>query len=530
MSLKPVVKLTNQFLEVLTYAELAGVKIDLKELARLKETTATRLNELEGMLQSLAQEATGQPQVNLNSPQTLSELLYSRRVYDKKVWKHWFNLGSEVRNSVRKKKHSTLYPQKRFNILVRAGTRVTYVNRLIKCRYCDGKGSSEQVRKDGRMSRHKKKCKECSGGGVRNEETNKIAGFKLIPTPHDPSALGFKTDQETINKLIETGTATGNAKTFIEALGEFNRATKYLNTVIAGIERNTRRSGFLHTNFTQSVTATGRLSSTNPNLHNQVRGETFPIRRVFVSRFEGGKIIKADSAQLEFRVAADLARCETAMEDIRNNVDVHEQSARILTEAGQKTNRQDAKSDTFKPLYGGTTGTPAQRSYYAWFLDRYSGIKTWHELLLRTAIRDGRIQLPSGRRYAFPNAKRYPSGSVAGATQIKNYPVQGFATADCIPLATIEAFRLFRFYDMKTIIWNEVHDEIVTDSPPDEVDGAVKILRQSMLSIRKLVYEAFGYKMVVPLGCEIAVGDNWLDCKTVLEEDDHEVLKELGYG
>lgn len=62
-SLKPVVKLTNQFLEVLTYAELAGVKIDLKELSRLKETTATRLNELEGMLQSLAQEATGQPQV-----------------------------------------------------------------------------------------------------------------------------------------------------------------------------------------------------------------------------------------------------------------------------------------------------------------------------------------------------------------------------------------------------------------------------------------------------------------------------------
>ncbi len=108
----------------------------------------------------------------------------------------------------------------------------------------------------------------------------------------------------------------------------------------------------------QCITATGRLSSRNPNFHNMPRSGTFPVPAAIVSRFENGKILEGDYSQLEFRVAAFLSQDQQAMEDVNNNVDVHAYTAEVIG-----VSRQDAKAHTFKPLYGGTTGTEAERRY-----------------------------------------------------------------------------------------------------------------------------------------------------------------------
>ncbi len=106
----------------------------------------------------------------------------------------------------------------------------------------------------------------------------------------------------------------------------------------------------------QAVTATGRLSSRDPNFQKQPRGGTFPIRKVIQSRFEGGQIIEVDFAQLEFRTAVFLAQDEQGMADIKNKIDVHKFTADVIG-----VSRQDAKAHTFKPLYGGTTGTDDEK-------------------------------------------------------------------------------------------------------------------------------------------------------------------------
>ena len=105
----------------------------------------------------------------------------------------------------------------------------------------------------------------------------------------------------------------------------------------------------------QCVTSTGRLSSRNPNFQNMPRGGTFPVRKVVVSRWQGGYILEGDYSQLEFRVAGFLSKDQKVYEDVKNHVDVHAYTASILG-----VSRQDAKTDTFKPLYGGLMGTPKQ--------------------------------------------------------------------------------------------------------------------------------------------------------------------------
>ena len=140
------------------------------------------------------------------------------------------------------------------------------------------------------------------------------------------------------------------------------------------MENNVDDHGFIHPEFMQCVTATGRLSSRNPNFQNMPRGSTFAIRKVVESRFDDGYIMEGDYSQLEFRVAGFLAKDKVVYDDVRNGTDVHAYTASIIG-----CTRQEAKAHTFKPLYGGTTGTEDQKRYYNDFKDKYADIATWHE-------------------------------------------------------------------------------------------------------------------------------------------------------
>ena len=122
-------------------------------------------------------------------------------------------------------------------------------------------------------------------------------------------------------------------------------------------------------------------------MQNMPRGGTFPVKKVFVSRFDGGKILEADFAQLEFRAAAYLSQDEVAIEEVSTGFDVHAYTAKVISDAGQPTSRQDAKAHTFAPLYGATGygRTKAEAAYYEHFTAKYKGVAAWHSRLAKEA-------------------------------------------------------------------------------------------------------------------------------------------------
>jgi DNA polymerase-1 len=125
----------------------------------------------------------------------------------------------------------------------------------------------------------------------------------------------------------------------------------------------------------------------------------------------------------------------------------------------------------------------------------------------------GKITTPSGREFAFPDMERYSSGKVSNFTQIKNYPVQSFATADIVPVVLLEIDQ--RLADCKSCIVNTVHDSIVVDVHPDEEVKVLSIIRNINDYIDGLIQLQFGVTVNVPLLLESKIGDNWLDTKDV---------------
>jgi len=245
------------------------------------------------------------------------------------------------------------------------------------------------------------------------------------------------------------------------------------------------------------------------------RGGTFPVKKVFVSRWDGGKILEADFAQLEFRAAAFLSQDGVAIEEVSTGFDVHAYTAKVITDAGQPTDRQTAKAHTFAPLYGATGygRTPAEAAYYTHFTDKYKGVSSWHTRLAKEAISTRKIITPTGREFSFPDIVRKASGSVSHFTQIKNYPVQSFATADIVPAVLIHINKKLKC--KKSCIVNSVHDSIVIDVHPDEEQEIINVIKDVNNELNDLITLEFGITLNVPLLLESKIGKNWLDTKDV---------------
>ena len=290
----------------------------------------------------------------------------------------------------------------------------------------------------------------------------------------------------------------------------YNALRTYLSTFVEGMKNNVDDHAFIHPEFQQTITATGRLSSRNPNFQNMPRGNTFEIRKVVESRFDGGKIMEGDYSQLEFRVAGFLAKDAQAYHDVKEGTDVHSYTASIIG-----CSRQDAKAHTFKPLYGGTSGTPEQKNYYNAFKEKYEQVTEWHEQLQREAVEKRVITLPSGRQYAFPDARWTAYGTATNRTNICNYPVQGFATADLLPIALVSLHKAVKDAELKSVICNTVHDSIVMDVHPDEFEVCVDLMKHAMLSLPFETMRRYGITYDMPVGIEIKAGKNWLDLDVV---------------
>ena len=507
--LLPTLRLSLEMTDVLARMEQNGLKINLDTLEQIREEYQREMDELEIRLDDLARHAMGDTPVNLSSPDDRSVLLYSRKVKDKRTWSNVFNLGHEMRGNTMKPKMRTRMKRGEFKSAVKNMTEVVYKTRGSQCAGCVGFGKVRPVNKNGKPSKILRVCKSCGGAGVIYMPTREVAGFKLLPRdPMDTASAGFKTDRTTLeNRRAEL---SGEALEFVTAYTRYSALRTYLNTFVEGMKNNVDDKDFIHPEFMQCITATGRLSSRNPNFQNMPRGNTFAIRKVVESRFPDGFILEGDYSQLEFRVAGFLAKDSQAYKDVEDGTDVHSYTASVIG-----CSRQEAKAHTFKPLYGGVTGTDDQQRYYRAFKDKYKGVTEWHKELQKEAVGKKEITLPSGRQYAFPSARWTEWGTATNRTAICNYPVQGFATADLLPMALVQLDKMMRWRKMKSVICNTVHDSIVLDVHPDEKDGCINLLAYSMQNLPAQTMNRYGVEYDMPVGIELKIGKNWLDLEEV---------------
>lgn len=845
VGLIPTLEMSNEFLLMLLEVEANGIYINSAALDVIERDYIREKQELIREIDSICVQLLGDTSYNLASPQQLSELIYSRRVVNKDLWKKEFNIGLDEKGKPFRR------PRLKPNELkerILANTIILHRTVASQCSSCNGTGRTHKLTKSGQPYKNLPRCTECTGIGICYSSTGKVAGLGLGPrSVRDLTNSGFSTDKEMLLYLSELPKTPSIGKRLLKGLIRLNAVETYLSSFVGGIRRATRANKILHFNLNQCITATGRLSSSDPNFQNQPRGLTFPVKRAIRSRFVGGHIAEIDFSQLEFRIAAELAHCPVMEKEIKDGVDVHRFTAATLTNAGQPTTRQEAKpkcfplnteiltsdgwkkydqlkvgdiaitynsnthvlendtildiigphkqpiirmrnkhnwqidstpehrwfgykrvdhgnkgrqneyrefltkdinsesriitssvynseghvsvedaarlawlwtdgsitvspfsgktsqgkdgrrqgiqacivqkkyvdevdelfgveikkekdkngcyvwrlpaqwvrdlytrcnvslndtdyskfvlslsttareafldavclaegtkrnhnewriaqnagpkaeafklagflcgydvrigrsvskwwskkvqericlrtrnyvtgnritkeelgeqdvwcaqtnntslvirqndtmiisGNTFRPLYGGKSGTPAEIEYNKAFMGKYTGLQAWHDELLSTACFTHYITLPSGREFHFPNAKKQYSGYVENETQIKNFPVQAVATADIVPIACILLSRYFKEHNVKSLIINTVHDSIITDIYPGEEELVISLMIKACMSVKKEFFKRYGYQITIPLGVEVKMGKTWLSMVPVKEVDE----------
>jgi DNA polymerase I-like protein with 3'-5' exonuclease and polymerase domains len=501
--LLPIAKLTMQTAYVLTKIYRNGFTVDSNALEKVRDEFETEKSNIEKDLNKHVRELMGDTPINLNSPEQLSWVIYSRKPKDKTQWAN---------------DADPYMSPEAFRRFVNGSSSPVRKTKAEKCHSCNGSGFFFKRKKDGSNFKNPTKCPTCSSRGYVLKELPALAGLKFnAPSAKWHSANGFTTSKISLEFLenVATGKGMEEAAVFLYKLRRLSALDTYLSSFVDGIRIFTKRDNRLHVRLTQHMTSTGRFSGRDPNMQNMPRGGTFPVKKVFVSRWDGGKIMEADFAQLEFRVAAFLSQDETAIKEVTEGFDVHSYTSQVISEAGQATSRQAAKAHTFAPLYGATGfgRTPAEAAYYTHFTEKYKGIARWHRELAKEVLSTGKIRTPSGREFVFKDVKRRRDGTVTNFTAIKNYPVQSFATADIVPAVLIEIDKKLAL--LQSMIVNSVHDSIVIDVHPDEERLIVETIAQINSELINIINNKFNINFNVPLLLEAKMGVNWLVQKEV---------------
>jgi DNA polymerase-1 len=291
--------------------------------------------------------------------------------------------------------------------------------------------------------------------------------------------------------------------------------------------------GWLHPNYNQTIASTGRFTSSGPNGQNFSRskededGFSNPLKSCFVASRPGGLILVIDLSQLEWRVAAWLSQDPVAMQEIIDGIDCHLDNA--ITFFGDAKYRQDAKIMTFRLLYGG--------SAYAFYMDpkmpdftlkkwndierqykqKYHVLTRWQDMnIIQVGQDNGWLQSPTGRIYLIPKEehKKYPGTWVFKETCIKNYPVQGTATGDIVPLAMNimwERMQLDISAYQSTNWMGQVHDSMLFDTMPHEVKRVAHLGITVFEDLPQIINDLWGVNFNLPMTGEATWGKNYGD-------------------
>ena len=326
------------------------------------------------------------------------------------------------------------------------------------------------------------------------------------------------TDQETIAKLKAK---TKKQKAFLALKTEFGKVNALLTKSVMfmyGVHKE--RGDIFHAQFNQCVTKTHRLSSSGLPIKfdlydgkaKSMQFQNFPriYKRMYCARKDGWDIGEIDGAQLEFRVAAYLGDDKQAKEDIRNGTDIHTFTKEVITAAGQEIDRQGAKPHTFKPLYGGSSGTKAEQAYYEAFKEKYSGVADAQRAWCDEVVRSKQLRLASGLILYWPTTTIQASGYITNSTQICNAPVQSLATAEMMPIAITYMWHRMKQAEMQSFLVNTIHDSAIAEIHPEErelfVEVGVQAFTTDSYDYFKTMYDL---DWDVPMGAGIKMGAHW---------------------
>ena len=295
---------------------------------------------------------------------------------------------------------------------------------------------------------------------------------------------------------------------------EFRNLSKLKNTYTDKLNQNVnKRTERLHTSYNQTVTITGRLSSSNPNLQNiPIKTQNGrDIRKAFVAE-KGFVIISADYSQIELRVMAHLSKDKSLLHSFKNDEDIHSATAREIFSINGEPNseqRRVAKTINFGLIYGiSSFGLAKQlrienseaKDFIDKYFNKYSGVKDFMEDIKVKAKKEGYVTTMSGRRIFLPNIthSNFQVRSAAERTAI-NAPIQGTA-ADILKVAMIEINNWIESQDDNIKMLMQVHDELVFETKKNYVEKATSTINDLMSN---------SYKLDVPLQVDIGQGENW---------------------
>ena len=323
---------------------------------------------------------------------------------------------------------------------------------------------------------------------------------------------GYSTDVDVLEKLVEEHPV-------IEKLLEYRQLMKLNSTYVEGmkvyVNPKTKR---IHSFFHQTITATGRISSTEPNLQNiPTRFELGKQLRKVFRPAENCVYIDADYSQIELRVLAHISNDEHMIQAFKNGEDIHKQAAskvfNIPIDEVTKEQRSSAKAVNFGIVYGiSDFGLGEQlhiprkkaKQYIEQYLQMYSGIKKFMNDIVETAKEKGYVETEFKRRRYIPELKsnNYMVRQF-GQRVAMNTPIQGTA-ADIMKIAMINVLKEIKTRNLKSKVVLQVHDEMMIEAPLEEAEEIKKILKDKMEN---------AVKLNVPLVAEISEADNWYECK-----------------
>lgn len=277
-------------------------------------------------------------------------------------------------------------------------------------------------------------------------------------------------------------------------------------------------TGNLQFNFNQCIAATHRLTSTGRNFKLQGQNMDGEMKPLWTCRNEGWVVMVPDYSTLEFGIAGFLGKDKRIYKDYKEDFDVHTFTASVINKLDEDEVtpllRKKAKPHTFKPLFGGKSGTPDEKRYYETFETKYEGLTAEQNNWCQKVLSTGKLRLINGLICYWKGTKLQRSGFITNSTKIKNLPIQSLATADIAQLGVRFTWQRMLKAKVKSFIVNTIHDSIVMEVHPDEIDLIKEICQKGMVQdVYEYLEKIYGIKLDIPLKLDYDIGTHWEESK-----------------